>query len=93
MHHQNFISIEVAVQELGRGGHPTPSLGQGVGQKHLGWARVKTIKKFVCRLVMAWAAGEVFNSILPSYRADTILRTVETLSMPCCFGELITMTT
>ena len=39
-----FISIEVAVQELGWGGVTQPPLGQGVGQKHLGRARVKTLE-------------------------------------------------
>ena len=34
----NFISIEVAVQELGG---PPPPLGQGVDQKHLGRTRAK----------------------------------------------------
>ena len=41
IHCQNFISTEVAVQELdGSGGFTQPSLGQCVRQKDLGWARV-----------------------------------------------------
>ena len=43
-----FISIEVAILELGGGGGftqpPPPDLGQGVGQKRLGRARVKNTK-------------------------------------------------
>ena len=43
IHCQNFISIEVAVQELGGGWvTQTPSLGQSVGQKQLGRATIKT---------------------------------------------------
>ena len=44
IHCQNFISIKVAVQELGGGGllnPPPPLLGQGESKKHLGRARVK----------------------------------------------------
>ena len=39
-HCQNFISIELAIQEL-VGGFAQPPLGQDVGQKHLSRARVK----------------------------------------------------
>ena len=39
-----FISIEVALQELGGGfAQPTP-LGQGVGKKHIGRERVKAVR-------------------------------------------------
>ena len=44
MHCQNFISIEVAVQELSGGRvHSTSPLGQVVDKKHRGRARVKTL--------------------------------------------------
>ena len=48
IHCQNFISIEVAIQELGGGGGFTqPPSGQSVGQKHLRRARVYLFKGVV----------------------------------------------
>ena len=49
----NFVSTEVAVQVLGGQGftQPPPSLGQGVGQKHLGRARVNSnLSSSSCRV-------------------------------------------
>ena len=45
---QNFISIEVAVQELGGGFTQPLPLGQGVGEKHLGRARIKFVSVECC---------------------------------------------
>ena len=61
IHCQNFISIEVAVQELG--GLTQPPLGQGVGKKHVGRERVNSvmseIDKNVRQCTLAFKRKEV----------------------------------